>query len=311
LTTPASARDARLVRALDALAGLSVGDAFGELFFGPPGYPQELIATRRLPYSMWRYTDDTAMALSITDELRERGEIDRDALAARFAASWVREPGRGYGGGAQGILRALAAGRPWREAAALPFGPDGSFGNGGAMRAAPLGGYFACDLERLCEQAALSAEVTHLHPEGQAGAIAVALAAAYAWLHAHRPADVRGVDLLEFVARRMPSGVTRDGVQAARALPADTPVPRAAEILGSGSRVSAMDTVPYCLWSARRHLTDYEAALWSTVAGLGDRDTTCAIVGGIVALRVGRHGIPENWLALREGLPGRYVRVEA
>jgi ADP-ribosylglycohydrolase len=39
----------------------------------------------------------------------------------------------------------------------------GSFGNGGAMQVAPLGAYFSHDIEQLCQQAMLSAEVTHSH----------------------------------------------------------------------------------------------------------------------------------------------------
>jgi len=37
--------------------------------------------------------------------------------------------------------------------------------------------------------------------------------------------------------------------------------------------------------------------------GLGDVDTTCAIVGGIVALATGKEGIPADWVARRECLP--------
>jgi ADP-ribosylglycohydrolase len=68
-------------------------------------------------------------------------------------------------------------------------------------------------------------------------------------------------------------------------------------------KVSAQDTVPFCLWCAAKHLDNYEEALWATVSGLGDRDTTCAIVGGIVACYTGAEGIPSNWLAAREPLP--------
>jgi len=42
--------------------------------------------------------------------------------------------------------------------------------------------------------------------------------------------------------------------------------------------------------------------MWTTVSGLGDRDTTCAIVGGIVASAVGHDAIPADWLAAREQL---------
>jgi ADP-ribosylglycohydrolase len=42
--------------------------------------------------------------------------------------------------------------------------------------------------------------------------------------------------------------------------------------------------------------------MWATVSALGDRDTTCAIVGGIVALKVGDAGLPEEWRSARESL---------
>jgi ADP-ribosylglycohydrolase len=73
--------------------------------------------------------------------------------------------------------------------------------------------------------------------------------------------------------------------------------------LGNGSQVVCHDTVPFCLWCAARHLDDYQAALWTTVEGLGDRDTTCAIVGAIVALSAGAESIPAQWHAAREPLP--------
>ncbi|MCP4245443.1 MAG: ADP-ribosylglycohydrolase family protein, partial [bacterium] len=48
---------------------------------------------------------------------------------------------------------------------------------------------------------------------------------------------------------------------------------------------------------------DYVEAMWATVAAGGDRDTTCAIVGGIVACRVDADAIPESWRQAREPLP--------
>jgi ADP-ribosylglycohydrolase len=72
--------------------------------------------------------------------------------------------------------------------------------------------------------------------------------------------------------------------------------------LGNGSQIISQDTVPFALWCAARHLTEFEEAIWTTVAGFGDRDTTCAIAGGIVALAVGREALPSEWLAAREPL---------
>ena len=73
--------------------------------------------------------------------------------------------------------------------------------------------------------------------------------------------------------------------------------------LGTGQRVISSDTVPFALWCAARHLASYAEALWTTVAGLGDRDTTCAIVGGIVSLSAGAASIPEEWSSATEALP--------
>jgi ADP-ribosylglycohydrolase len=43
------------------------------------------------------------------------------------------------------------------------------------MRVAPIGAFFAEDLDLVVKQAQASAEITHTHPEAIAGAIAVAV----------------------------------------------------------------------------------------------------------------------------------------
>lgn len=296
-------------RALLSLRGLAVGDAFGEQFFGPPGFVAERLASREIPPPRWPYTDDTAMALSVVDVLAEFGRIEQDALARAFAARHEEEPDRGYGAGARGLLRAFSGGLSWREVAPAAFGGAGSHGNGAAMRAGPIGAYFAEDIERTIAEATASAEITHAHPEGIAGAVAVALGAAYAVQAADGGVRTGGApdrSLLAFVEKHMPAGETRLGLRKALAMPEGTSVVHAASVLGSGHRISAADTVPFALWCAARHLDDYESALWDTVSGLGDRDTTCAIVGGIVVLRTGAGAIPERWLISAEPLGLRY-----
>ncbi|MBP6836988.1 MAG: ADP-ribosylglycohydrolase family protein, partial [Kofleriaceae bacterium] len=79
---PNSPRPAqRLARAHRSLRGLAVGDAFGETMFGEPAESARraslrLISTRR----PWRWTDDTAMALSVVEVLALHQRIDPDAL---------------------------------------------------------------------------------------------------------------------------------------------------------------------------------------------------------------------------------------
>jgi ADP-ribosylglycohydrolase len=88
-------------------------------------------------------------------------------------------------------------------------------------------------------------------------------------------------------------------------IPADAEIESVVAILGSGNAISAQDTVPFCVWCAAHHLDDYEEALWKTVSGLGDRDTTCAMVGGIVALSTKK--VPQNWLTRREPFPDNFM----
>ena len=108
--------------------------------------------------------------------------------------------------------------------------------------------------------------------------------------------------VVEFVLAQIPHTDTYHELLEALDIPFETEPPAAARILGNGSRVIASDTVPFCLWCAARQANCDTDALWATVSGLGDRHTTCAIVGGIVALSSGRDGISPEWLNAREPL---------
>jgi len=290
----AANREERLTLALQSLEGLSVGDAFGEQFFAVGDTLERRLELRAAPDAPWPFTDDTVMALSVVDVLSEAGEIDRDLLAGLFAARYRLDPGRGYGATALGILRRISEGEPWAAAAGAAFDGSGSMGNGAAMRAAPIGAYFRDDMRRTAAEARRSAEVTHAHAEGQAGAIAVALAAA--WV-ARGGADA--TVLFAAVVDGTPDGETREGLRRAADLPLEYDVRTAVAALGNGSRLVSQDTVPFAIWCAARHLDSFKDALWSTVSGLGDRDTTCAIVGGILGAGA---PVPAEWIAAREPL---------
>ncbi len=286
--------DPRLTRALLALDGLSVGDAFGERAFVDPAF----VWRRELPGGApWPWTDDTAMAVSLVETLIDQATIAQAQLASRFAERFVAEPRRGYGAGAARLLFRVAAGAPWAQEAASLFGGTGSYGNGAAMRVAPLGAWLAGEpTTRVAELAARQAEVTHTHHEGVQGAIAVALATAM--LAGSPPLTGRG--LIAAVADALSPSEVRDRLQQAVDIPPEDLL-YAARSLGSGQQVAAFDTVPFCVWVAAHHADDFAEALFTTAAAFGDVDTTCAIVGGMVALPSGRP--PAAWLARREPLP--------
>ncbi|MFI6042298.1 ADP-ribosylglycohydrolase family protein [Nocardia sp. NPDC051321] len=280
-------------RSFASLRGLALGDAFGSCFADPIN--RTALQEHSLLPGPWLWTDDTEMACSIVVVLGRYGRIEQDALAESFARH--HDIYRRYGPGTNRILRLIREkGGDWRTLAPEARGGRGSWGNGAAMRVAPLGAYFADDLDAVVREAAASAQVTHTHREGVAGAIAVAVAAALA---VSRP-DLHGVALLEAVAERTPTGLVRDGILDARNM-RDTET--AAAALGNGQAVSASDTVPFCLWICAHFSEDFGEACWATAATGGDVDTTCAIVGGILAARLGIPGLPAEWLDRCEPLP--------
>jgi ADP-ribosylglycohydrolase len=283
----------------DSLTGLSVGDAFGEHFLSHI----EDIPRRRVGDPVWGWTDDTEMAISIVSNLLTHRAIQQDELAREFLDRF--DPRRRYGRAMlfQYFPR-LRAGDRWRDVAYGLFYGEGSYGNGAAMRVAPLGAWFADDLDAVAKQARLSAEVTHAHAEGIAGTVAVAVAAAFA----ARQTKVRSItgprSLIESVLPFVPESEVRQRlVLLYETVGPGAPIAHIAGLVGDGGLVSAQDTVPLCIWAAGRYLDNYEEALWQTVSVLGDMDTNCAIVGGIVAAHVGVAGIPARWLESRESIP--------
>jgi len=286
----------RLDRACLSLDGLSIGDAFGQQFFSP--HVAAEAKPSNPPTPPWKYTDDTEMAIALTETLRDCEGVDQDFFAGRLVERYRSEPSRGYGAGARRLLEDIAAGGCWKTLSQQLFGGSGSHGNGAAMRVSPLGAWFADDVERTIEQAALSAEVTHTHPEAQVGAIAIALAAGWAWQYDSQPAE----ELIPWVISKIDQSEVRRRLEWVATYPLDTWAFTIASQVGSGHEISAHDTVPFCIWMAAAFLNDYCEAMWTAARVGGDIDTTCAIIGGIVAMSVGPTGIPPDWKQSREPL---------
>ncbi|AWW37177.1 ADP-ribosylglycohydrolase family protein [Streptomyces cadmiisoli] len=290
-----SSPDGRLDRALGSLRGLTVGDALGSQFFVPVNYP--LLMRRELPSGSWQWTDDTEMACSVVAVLAAHRRIDQDALARSFAEH--HDFDRGYGPAVNRLLRLVREGGDWRELAAELFKGQGSWGNGAAMRIAPLGAWYADDPEQATHQAEISAYPTHQHREAVVGAMAVAAAAARAAAPGGPPS---AESLLDDVVALIPKSAVGAGLRRARDMLDYGDAATVAAVLGCGRRTSAHDTVPFALWSAARSLGDYETAFWTTAQVGGDVDTNCAIVGGVIA--AGKAGAPPaEWVGRTESLP--------
>ncbi len=289
----------RLKYAKRALDGIALGDCFGQTFFVPDDEAaRQRIKDRAILKEPWHFTDDTVMAIGIYRILEKYKEINQDELAKIFAGNYVLDWHRGYGGTAHTILRSIAEGKDWREAASEVFDKMGSMGNGAAMRVAPVGAYFADDLDKVLYYARASAEVTHAHMEGIAGAMAIAAASALLLNKKLGCYFGEGKAFLRDVVDMLPESDTKYKILTAVSLKRESSIDFVVSVLGNGMKLTAQDTVPFCLWCAAYFYRSIEEALWTAVSALGDRDTICAIVGGMVSLFVDE--FPQQWSGYME-----------
>ena len=283
----------RLDRARGALVGTFVGDALGMPYEGSlpqqPPRPFEMVEAR---LGRGTYTDDTQMMIALGESLVACGRIEPEHLARAFLEAY--DPRRGYGAGTVEVLSRWRSGEPV-DAAAKRLSGGGSFGNGAAMRIAPIGVMFAGDAKRLVREAEASARLTHAHPLGVDAAVAQA-AAVGAAMHGTDPlAAARGVVRTEELGERLS--------QAARLVETDISPAEAAEVLGNSS--AGPESVPTAIYAAAGH-SGFEEAVTFAVSCGGDADTIGAMTGAIAGARYGAEAIPSRWLdALEEGDRGR------
>lgn len=139
------------------MLGAIFGDIVGSV------YEWNNVKTKDFPLetSGTRYTDDTVMTLAVAKWLHEDPSHSESRLIECMQKLGREHFMAGYGGRFQGWLLAK---NPQ---------PYNSWGNGSAMRVSPVALY-ANSLEEALELARITAAVTHNHPEGVKGALAVA-----------------------------------------------------------------------------------------------------------------------------------------
>src|SRR4030042_7102668 len=129
-----------------AILGCFLGDAFGSGFEGmdPDRAAFHMnVLSRQFTKS---YTDDTDMTLALTESIIQCDQIDPEDIAKQFSLHC--DLTRGYAIGTIKAVQALRVGMKWHQVARIVF-ENGSFGNGAAMRASPVGLFYHHDLEAL------------------------------------------------------------------------------------------------------------------------------------------------------------------
>jgi poly(ADP-ribose) glycohydrolase ARH3 len=285
-----------------ALLGTACGDALGCPVEGhpDPGEVRDFVGSWQAP---GRYTDDTQMAVALADSLvRTGGVVDGEDCARAYAERF--EPHRGYGAGAYQVIERLRQGEDYRKTGTAFF-PDGSFGNGSAMRIAPVGLLHGTGEAPNLQDAVFEAvRCTHVHPEALDGAV---LQARLVGLLSRFPAGAEPhfSDFEPDLRRRARTKAFSRQLDALTELFAEGADDRsAAARLGNGIR--AVEAVPAAIWAAFRHGLRPEESIVRAIALGGDTDTIGAMTGALVGARRGASQLPRRWLeGLENGPWGR------
>ena len=151
-------------------------------------------------------------------------------------------------------------------------------------------------MDKVKELATQSAIISHTHIEAITGAIAVAIASALATQIASDKNHPNPNEFIKKIIRYLPDSDTTSKIKKSLQIPYNYHIETIKSILGNGTKIIAQDTVPFAIWCAAHNLHNFEEALWKAVSVLGDRDTICAIVGGITIMSSDESYIPQNWL---------------
>lgn len=213
-------------------------------------------------------TDDSIMTLAIAQALIDAvhsgrfDEMSDDEWRSLFQDSMIDigrpHPYCGYGGSF----------RNWMYSDDPQ--PYHSRGNGSAMRVSPVA-WFARSLEECERLARLTAEPTHDHPDGIAGAQATA-GATYLALHGATKDEIK-----QYVEKYYKIDFTLDEIRP--------------DYHFGHFQALCEGTVPYAV-EAFLESTDYEDCIRNTISIGGDSDTLAAISGAIAE---GFYGVPTKY----------------
>ena len=225
-----------------------------------------------------RYTDDTHMTITLAKAIIEKGYVEAEHLAIRFVEDYEREPWRGYGPGPPRIFKMIRRGAGLLELDKKLY-PGGSFGNGAAMRVAPVALVYHDDFSELERMVVESCRPTHSHPLGVEGAFVQAMAVALALkLDRNRQASPR--EFVEEILKHVKSVEFLNKLESVVKLIEEGIVnPRhVARILGNS--VEAHNSVPTAIYSylvAQNPVKSIEIAIRIG----GDTDTIACMTGAI------------------------------
>ena len=278
------------------LVGTAIGDALGARREGMGMSGSEDVVSLAEKLEQLMYTDDTHMAIGIAESLIESKGFDGEHMAQTFIKNYDAEPWRGYGPGPPIIFGMIKSGEAWYSAANRLY-RGGSFGNGSAMRVAPVGLLYSRNLEKLREIAYQSSAITHSHELGKEGA---ALQACAVTLALNSPSD-EDIDREAFLSRLqnfIRNRLYKEKIAQIRELLGEQDKAKVVAVLGNG--IEAPRSVPTAIYCFLRQPQSYRDTVIYAISLGGDTDTIAAMAGAVSGAYLGIEAIPSEWRAKLE-----------
>ena len=237
-----------------------------------------------------RYTDDTAMMIGVAESLIKKKGFNQKDMVRTFIKNYEAEPWRGYGFGPPLIFKMIQSDWSMDEVDQELY-PGGSFGNGSAMRIAPVGLFYYDNPKQLRTIAYESSRITHSHVLGMEGAALQAYAVALAvktepeqydkYKFLKKLNDFIKVELYIEKLKKM-KALLKESARKSRV------------IKELGNTIEAFNSVPISIYSFLVS-ADFESALEYALSLGGDRDTISAMTGAIAGACYGIENIPKKW----------------
>ncbi len=246
-----------------------------------------------------QYTDDSQLARELLIGLCEHGGLNTSDYAARIVRLFVQGEVVGAGKATAEVAHRLARGVAADEAGI----PAPSAGNGSAMRAAPIGLWYADDPAALIAAAREQSRITHQDIRCAAGAVAVAGAVAIS-LRAQPIVVADFLDELSEWVRCIDETVAFDVNQLSSWVSlspdaAATFMARAGLCPGhdgdgewTGISGYVVSSVLWSLYSFLRSPEDFVETVETAVSIGGDVDTTAAMAGAMSGAHLAQSGLP-------------------
>ena len=276
---------------LGALVGTGVGDALGAPFEGWRKVEVEEIEEATRVLKTLTYTDDTHMMIGVAESLARSKGFDGEDMAWTFIRNYELEPHRGYGPAPPYIFRLVRSGVAWDQAAERVY-QGGSYGNGSAMRVAPVGVFYHDNPSLLREVAHKSSRITHAHSLGKEGAALQACAVSLA-TNLESSLALDQDDFLVKLTVSVEDEVYKHKLNSLKRLLASPDRSQVALALGNG--IEAFNSVPTAIYSFLAEPASFAQAVHLAISLGGDTDTIGAMTGAISGAFLGIEAIPVSW----------------